>query len=89
MLRPRNSQSPNGTRVMPDTHSPLAPRWQRVCASLLRITGVIGGVLILGLAAARSHQSGEIPVDLTLIGIGYPVLMGYLAHLLTRTHEWP
>jgi hypothetical protein len=74
---------------MPDTHSPIAPRWQRVCASLLRITGVIGGVLILGLAAARSHQSGEIPWDLTLIGIGYPVLMGYLARLLVRTHQWP
>jgi hypothetical protein len=74
---------------MPDTHSPIAPRWQRVCASLLRITGVIGGVLILGLAAARSHQSGEIPWDLTLIGIGYPVLMGYLARLLVRTQQWP
>ncbi|MFO1493067.1 MAG: hypothetical protein U1F26_00220 [Lysobacterales bacterium] len=64
-----------------------APLWQRVGASILRITGTVGGLLILLLAALKGWQEGRIAWDLWVIGVGYPVLMAWLARLLLRSRE--
>lgn len=63
------------------------PLWQRLGASILRITGTVGGLLILLLAALKGWQEGRIAWDLWVIGVGYPVLMAWLARLLLRSRE--
>lgn len=61
------------------------PRWQRLCALLLRFTGLLGGLLILSLAGVKAWLHDRLDADLILIGIAYPVIMWALARLLLRS----
>ncbi len=61
--------------------------WQRLCVLALRAAGVLGGLLILSLAAYQTLNQVRTNWDLWIIGIGYPVLMFWLARVLMKAHD--